>query len=81
MTPMLRLSIHSTHPPGPTCCQTPAHPVEVEVEAAVEVEVEGGMEGEVEGEVEVEVEVDTRNGGKQQKIGLLGENKDNHFHT
>ena len=65
MTPMLRLSIHSTHPPGPTCCQTPAHPVEVEVEAAVEVEVEGGME--------VEVEVDTRNGGKQQKIGLLGE--------
>lgn len=29
----------------------------------MEVEVEGGME----------VEVDTRNGGKQQKIGLLGE--------
>ena len=53
MTPMLRLSIHSTPPPGPTCCRTPAHPVEVE----------DGME----------VEVDTRNGGKQQKIGLLGE--------
>ena len=66
MTPMLRLSIHSTHPPGATCCRTPAHPVEVE--EAVEVEVEGGME----------VEEDTRNGGKQQKIGLLGENKDNH---
>ena len=76
---MLRLSIHSTHPPGPTCCQTPAHPVEVELEAAVEVEVE--VEEEVEGGMEVEVEVDTRNGGKQQKIGLLGENKDNHFHT
>ena len=60
---MLRLSIHSTHPPGATCCRTPAHPVEVE--EAVEVEVEGGME--------VVVEEDTRNGGKQQKIGLLGE--------
>ena len=36
----------------------------MEVEEAVEVEeeVEDGME----------VEVDTRNGGKQQKIGLLG---------
>ena len=31
--------------------------------------------------MEVEVEVDTRNGGKQQKIGLLGENKDIHLHT
>ena len=72
---MLRLSIHSTHPPGPTCCQTPAHPVEAELEAAVEVEVE--EEEEVEGGMEVEVEEDTRNGGKQQKIGLLGENKDN----
>ena len=60
---MLRLSIHSTPPPGPTCCRTPAHPVEVEAAVEVEVEVE---------EV-VEVEVDTRNGGKQQKIGLLGE--------
>ena len=59
MTPMLRLSIHSTPPPGPTCCRTPAHPVQVEGG----VEVEDGME----------VEVDTRNGGKQQKIGLLGE--------
>ena len=57
--PMLRLSIHSTPPPGPTCCRTPAQPVEVEAG----VEVEDGME----------VEVDTRNGGKQQKIGLLGE--------
>ena len=60
---MLRLSIHSTPPPGPTCCRTPAHPVEVEEAVEVEEEVEGGME----------VEVDTRNGGKQQKIGLLGE--------
>ena len=33
------------------------------MEVEVEEEVEGGME----------VEVDTRNGGKQQKIGLLGE--------
>ena len=57
MMPMLRPSIHSTPPPGPTCCRTPAHPVEVE--AGVEVGV--GME------------VDTRNGGKRQKIGLLGE--------